>query len=53
MDLATELILSNGMGFTLHPLATIGAMDHRTWVCLIVVAQAMNAPPAQGGAKED
>lgn len=53
MDLATKLILSHGMGFTLHPLTTIGAMDHWTWDCLLVVAQAMNAPPAQGGGKED
>jgi hypothetical protein len=53
MDLATKLILANGMGFTLHPLRTIGEMDHWTWDCLLVVAQAMNAPPAACGAKED
>lgn len=53
MDVATKLIKFNGMGFTLDPLTTIGAMDHWAWDCLIVVHQAMNAPPAQGSAKED
>lgn len=52
MDLATKLILANGMGFTLHPLTTIGEMDAWAWDCLLVVAQSMNAPPAPGG-KED
>lgn len=50
MSLASELILPNGMGFTLHPLETIGGMDHWTWELLLVVAQTMNTPPAKEGA---